>query len=165
MVGQRRREPRGDTGRRDRGRARLGLLGVILIAAASVACPLDGRPIGGPGAPGIATGGGAGTGPGSASLIGTWRNFTTFFDGSSGDTIVSETRWRFEASGACFKVVTRTFVRAGVQDTTFQSGCTFVSGGSAITITFTGSSVATTFSVAFSSGDLLLDGFRFQRIG
>jgi len=85
----------------------------------------------------------------------------------SGETVVSETRWTFSsaAGGTCFKVVTQTFVRAGVQDTIFQSSCTFVSGGSSITITFTGSSVRTTFSVAFSNGDLLLDGFRFQRIG
>ena len=34
-----------------------------------------------------------------------------------------------------------------------------------VTITFEGSSVPTTFSVAFSGGDLLLGGFRFQRIG
>ncbi|MGH7548916.1 MAG: hypothetical protein ACREMM_12180, partial [Gemmatimonadales bacterium] len=110
-------------------------------------------------------GGGGGGGGGDASLVGTWRNLTTFLDAMSGETIVSETRWTFAAGGTCSKVVTHTFVNAGVQDTIFQGGCTFTSGGSSVTIIFAGSSVPTTFSVAFSNGDLLLDGFRFQRIG
>ena len=136
-------------------------MAVIAAAAVTAACPAGGRLIGGPG---VAGGGGSG-GTGGASLVGTWRNFTTFFDAASGDTIVSETRWTFTADGACSKVVTHTFVNAGVQDTIFQGSCTYTSSAASVTITFMGSSVPTTFSVSFSNGDLLLGGFRFQRIG
>jgi len=108
-------------------------------------------------------GGGGGGGTGGASLVGTWRNLTTFFD-ASGETIVSETDWTFAPGGACSKVVTHTFVSAGVQDTVFQGSCTYAFGGSSVTIRFTGSSVPSTFSVAFSNGELMLEGSPYQRI-
>lgn len=162
MARQRRGEPGGDARRRGGSRARLGLLAVVAAAAVTAACPQGGRLLGGPG---FAGGGSGGGGTGATSVVGTWRNFTTFFDAASGDTIVSETRWTFAAGGSCSKLVIHTFVNAGVQDTIFQGSCNYTSGGSSVTITFVGSSVPTTFSVGFSGADLLLGGSRFQRVG
>jgi len=61
-------------------------------------------------------------------------------------------------------MVIQTFVSAGIEDTTIRN-CTYTFDGSAVTITFDGSSVSTRFSVSFLNGGLILDGFRFTRIG
>lgn len=137
------------------------MLLVLSAAAVTAACPSAGVRFVGPGLSGGGGGGGGGTG--SASLVGTWRNLTTVFSG--GDTIVTQTVWTFTASGTCSKSVTQTFVNSGSEFTFPTQDCTYTFSGSSVTVTFVGSSVATRFSVAFSGGDLILDGFRFTRIG
>ena len=94
--------------------------------------------------------------------MGVWRNLFSTTSGS--ETIVTDTRWSFGSGGGCSRTVIKTFVVAGIETTDLRN-CTYTTSGSNVTIVFAGSSVATTFSVAFSSGDLLLGGFRFQRIG
>src|SRR5438445_13741549 len=112
MARQRRGEPGGDARRRGGSRARLGLLAVVAAAGVTAACPQGGRLLGGPG---FAGGGSGGGGTGATSVVGTWRNFTTFFDAASGDTIVSETRWPFAAGGPCSNLFIHAVVNAGVK--------------------------------------------------
>lgn len=81
-----------------------------------------------------------------------------------GDTVVTDTRWTFAAGSGCSRMVIQTFVSAGIEDTTIRN-CTYSFDGSAVMIIFEGSSVSTRFSVSFLNGDLILDGFRFTRIG
>ena len=116
----------------------------------------------GPGSSGGSGGSGGGGGRAGASLVGVWRNL--FSITSSGETTVTDTRWSFGTGGACSRTVIKTFVTAGIETTDART-CTYTSGGSSVTIVFDGSTVPTTFSVAFAGADLLLGGFRFQRIG
>ncbi len=98
-------------------------------------------------------GGGAGT---SSGITGSWRNvFATA-------TSVIDTRWSFTAGGACVNTVITTQLDPGRENTVVRP-CTFTLNGSSLSVTFSGSSFVSTFSVAFSGGELLLDGFRFRR--
>ncbi len=134
-----------------------------MLAAATAACPIDSR-VSGPLSAGGGTGGGGGAGgTGAASVLGTWRNLTSLLT-TTGDTVISDTRWTFAAGGVCSRTVIQTFVNAGVEDTTTRD-CTFTFDGSSVVLTFQGSSVSTRFSVTFSGPDLVLGGFRFTRIG
>lgn len=119
--------------------------------------------ISGGGGTGTGGGGGGGGGTGAASLVGTWRNLSSFLT-TMGDTVISDTRWTFGADGSCARVLIQTFVSSGIQDTTTRN-CSYTFDGSAVGVTFEGSSVSTRFSVTFSNGDLLLGGFRFSRLG
>jgi hypothetical protein len=77
---------------------------------------------------------------------------------------VTDTRWSFTAGGACGRTVVKTLLDAGLEDTTVRA-CSFTLDGSSLAVVFAGSSFVSTFSVSFTGGDLLLDGFRFSRIG
>ena len=134
----------------------------LTAALLTAGCPNAGIRVLGPGIGGGAGGGGGGAGGSGASLVGVWRNL--FSTTSASETIITDTRWTFGAGGDCSRTVVKTFVVAGVETTDVRN-CQYTTAGSNVTIIFEGSSVPTTFSVAFSSGDLLLGGFRFQRIG
>jgi hypothetical protein len=58
----------------------------------------------------------------------------------------------------------QTFVSAGVETTDVRP-CTYTPASASVRILFDGSSVPVTFSVSFSNGNLLLDGFVFTRLG
>jgi hypothetical protein len=109
-------------------------------------------------------GGGTGGGTGSAPVVGTWRNVRVVLEAGTRDTIITETRWTFNAGGACSKTVAQTRVSTGTQITFPRDTCTYTFTGSSVTVLFAGSSVPTTFSVTFANGTLLLDGFPFSRI-
>ena len=131
----------------------------MAAGAVTAACPPGGLG-GGPGFLGGGTGGGT---PVATQLLGSWRNTRVVLSG--GDTIITETVWTFSAGGSCSKAVSQTFVSTGNEFFFPTQTCAYTVGGSSVTVTFAGSSVPTTFSVAFSSGTLILDGFPFQRIG
>jgi hypothetical protein len=110
------------------------------------------------------SGGGGGGGSNPAALAGTWRNVSTLML-SSGETAVFDVRWTFDASGACSRTRMQTIVSGNSgSETTDTIGCTFVFNSSSITVSFTGSSVPSTFSVGFLGNDLLLAGTRFTRL-
>ena len=76
-----------------------------------------------------------------------------------------DVRWTFDAGGACSRTRIQTIVSGNSgTETSDTIGCTYVSNGSSITVTFTGSSVPSTFSVGFFGSDLVLAGTRFTRI-
>ena len=110
--------------------------------------------------------GGAGGGSGGASaIIGTWRNLSSLVLGT-GETVVLDVRWSFDAAGRCSRTRIQTVVSGtSGSETTDVLLCTYTLSGSTVTITFAGSSVPSRFSVAFVGGDLLLAGTRFMRIG
>jgi len=112
---------------------------------------------------GAGGGGGGGGGGASAALVGTWRHVSTLIT-SNGETIVSDTRWTFGSDRTCSKVVIQTFVIAGFETTDVRP-CTFTPASTSVRIVFDGSSVPVTFSVSFSNGNLILDGFVFTRLG
>jgi hypothetical protein len=92
------------------------------------------------------------------SVAGSWRNvFAT-------PTTVVDTRWSFTSGGACSRTVITTLLDMGRESTEVRA-CTYTLSGGSISIVFQGSSFVSTFTVAFAGGDLLLDGFRFRRIG
>jgi hypothetical protein len=114
------------------------------------------------------TGGGSAGGPGggaSATLVGVWRNVSSLVLGT-GETVVFDVRWSFGSGGTCSRTRIQTLIDAGGgSETTETIPCTYVVTGSRVTVTFQGSSVPSSFTVAFSGGDLLLAGTRFDRIG
>ena len=133
--------------------------GALLLSACSdTAGPL--RPI--VGRDGIGRGGRAGGGAGGGatvtSIVGTWRHL------ASSPTLVTDTRWRFGNDARCERSVVTTHVDTGVEDTVVRL-CSYTLTGSTLTVVFDGSTFQSNFLVAFSDGDLLLDGFRFRRIG
>jgi hypothetical protein len=77
---------------------------------------------------------------------------------------IVDTRWSFTSGAACSRTVITTALDLGTESTALRA-CTFMLGGGSVSIVFQGSSFVNTFSVGFSGGDLLLDGFRFRRIG
>ncbi|MGH7644039.1 MAG: hypothetical protein ACREMR_00500, partial [Gemmatimonadales bacterium] len=107
-------------------------------------------------------GGGGGGGGTSAAIVGTWRHVSTLV--GNGETVVSDTRWTFASDRTCSKVLIQTFVNAGFETTEVRP-CTYTPASASVTIVFDGSSVPVTFSVSFSSGNLILDGFVFTRLG
>ena len=115
--------------------------------------------VGGGGGGGAGGGGGGGT---SAALVGTWRHVFALIT-SSGETVVSDTRWTFGSDQTCTKVLIQTFVNAGFETTEVRP-CTFTPASGSVRIVFDGSSVPVTFSVSFSNGNLILDGFVFTRL-
>jgi len=136
----------------------------VIAAAAAIAACAPGGLGGGAGFLGGGTGGGTGGASSVATqLLGSWRN--TRIVATGGDTIITETVWTFSAGGSCSKAVSQTSVSTGNEFFFPTQSCAYTVGGSSVTVTFAGSSVPTTFSVAFSSGTLILDGFPFQRIG
>jgi hypothetical protein len=94
--------------------------------------------------------------------VGTWRHVSTLI-ASDGETVVSDTRWTFGSDRTCSKLLIQTFVRAGVETTDVRP-CSYTPGSASVTIVFDGSSVPVTFSVSFSNGNLILDGFVFTRL-
>lgn len=161
MAGQRRGEPGGDPGRRGGSRGRLAAL--LLAAALSATGGCDGgvRVVG----YGGRTGGTGGTGSGAGALVGVWRSVSSL-GLSTGETVVFDVRWSFGAAGACSRTRIETLVSGNEgSETTETLRCTYTFSGSAVTVLFEGSSVPSRLSVAFSGGDLLLDGTRFTRIG
>ena len=94
----------------------------------------------------------------ASSLIGSWRNLLSL------PTMVSETRWVFSPDGSCIQIVTRTQLDTGGGDESTRT-CQFTLSNTTLTVVFSESTFRNNFSVAFSNGDLLLDGFRFRRIG
>jgi hypothetical protein len=129
---------------------------VGVIAAAALGCPFDSvvDPVVIPGRGGNGGGTGATTG---ASLAGTWRNLTAM------PLRVTDTRWSFGAVGECSRTVVTTHLDMGIEETTTRN-CRYTLSGQSVSIVFDQSTFVSTFSVAFSGGDLLLNGFRFQRI-
>lgn len=110
-------------------------------------------------------GSGGGAGGGASALVGTWRNLSTLIL-SSGETLVLDVRWSFDAGGGCSRTRIQTLISGNTgTETTETLSCTYTPSGSSITVTFQGSSVPSRFSFAFVSGDLLLAGTRFTRIG
>lgn len=135
------------------------------LAVGGGACDTGLRVVGYGTTGGGSTGGGGGGGGASATLVGVWRNVSSLILGS-GETVVFDVRWSFGADGSCSRTRIQTVVDAGGgSETTETIPCTYVASGSRVTVTFQGSSVPSSFSVAFSGGDLLLDGTRFNRIG
>lgn len=111
------------------------------------------------------TGGGGTGGGGSNALVGVWRSLSSLLL-STGETMILDVRWSFGPTGSCERTRIQTIVDGGGgSETTETIGCTYVASGSSVTVTFVGVSVPSTFSVAFSSGDLILNGTRFDRIG
>jgi len=108
-------------------------------------------------------GGGAGGGGTSAAIVGTWRHVSTLIT-SNGETVVSDTRWSFGSDRTCTKLLIQTFVSAGIETTDVRP-CTYTPASASVTIVFDGSTVPVTFSVSFSNGNLILDGFVFTRLG
>ncbi|MGH7613598.1 MAG: hypothetical protein ACREMW_06095, partial [Gemmatimonadales bacterium] len=108
-------------------------------------------------------GGGAGGGGGgaAAAIVGTWRHVSTLI--SAGETVVSDTRWSFGSDLTCSKLLIQTFVNAGFETTEVRP-CTYTPASVSVRIVFDGSSVPVTFSVSFSNGNLILDGFVFTRL-
>ena len=127
------------------------------------ACEAASVRIMGPGIAGGAGGGGggAGSGGGSSSLVGHWRNLLQT-SGPGGEFIVVETRWRFDAGGACSKTVLQTFVDREQQFVESML-CTWTASESHVAILREGSSAPATFSYRFVGPDLFIDGFRFIR--
>jgi hypothetical protein len=125
----------------------------VALAACPFESPVDPLTIG---RGGNGTGGGGAT-PGS-SIVGSWRNVLA--------TTVSivDTRWSFTSGGACSRTVITTALDLGTENTAVRA-CTFTLGNGSVSIVFQGSSFVSAFSVGFSGGDLLLDGFRLHRIG
>jgi hypothetical protein len=145
---------------------RSALVGGALLAALAAgggACDSGLRVVGyGTTGGGSTAGGGGGA---STTLVGVWRNVSSLMLGS-GETVVFDVRWSFGADGSCSRTRIQTVVDAGGgSETTETIPCTYVASNSRVTVTFQGSSVPSSFSVAFSGGDLLLDGTRFNRIG
>lgn len=87
---------------------------------------------------------------------------TSFISGN--ETVVNDTRWTFTAGGACSRTAIQTLVAAGTETTTIRA-CTYTLSGSTLSVVFEGSSFVNRFTATFSGADLLLDGFRFTRIG
>ncbi|MDP3910046.1 MAG: hypothetical protein Q8Q14_06615 [Gemmatimonadales bacterium] len=142
-----------------------GALGALLLAGA-LACDSGLRVVGYGQTGGGGGGTGGGAGGGAATLVGVWRNLSSLVL-SSGETVVFDVRWSFGSDRSCVRTRIQTIVGPGGGDeTTERIPCTYVlsGGGSSVTVTFQGSSVPSTFSVAFSGGDLLLGGTRFDRI-
>jgi len=163
MVGQRRSEPGGNAGRRWIRSARLAVL--LLGTAAGAGCDAGIRVVGFGTTGGGGTGGTGGGGGGASALVGTWRNLSSLVL-SSGETLVLDVRWTFDAAGACSRTRIQTIISGNTgSETTETLPCTYTLSGSTVTVTFQGSSVPSRFSVAFVSGDLLLAGTRFTRIG
>jgi hypothetical protein len=162
VVGQRRSEPGGNAGRRWIRSARLAVL--LLGIAAGAGCDAGIRVVGF-GTAGGGGGGGTGAGGGATGLVGTWRNLSSLAL-SSGETLILDVRWSFDAAGTCSRTRIQTIVSGNAgSETTETLPCTYTLSGSTVTVTFQGSSVPSRFSVAFVSGDLLLAGTRFTRIG
>lgn len=142
----------------------VALLLVVLLAAAwscdsGLRVVTPGR-TGGGGTTGGGTGGG-----GSGALVGTWRNLRTLTL-SSGQTLVLDVRWSFDAGAGCSRTRIETLITGNSgTETTETLLCTYTLSASTVTVTFQGSSVPSQFSVAFAGSDLLLDGTRFTRIG
>lgn len=120
---------------------------------------------GGTGGGGGGGGTGGGSGGGASALVGTWRNLSSRVL-STGETLILDVRWSFDATGSCSRTRIQTIV-SGTEgsETTETLGCTYTFSGSTVTVTFQGSSVPSQFSVAFQGSDLLLAGTRFTRIG
>lgn len=144
---------------------------LIALLAASWSCDSGLRVVtpgttGGGGTGGGGTGGGGtgGTG-GSNALVGTWRSLQTLTL-SSGETLVLDVRWSFDAGARCSRTRIETLIsgNSGTESTETLL-CTYTLTASTVTVTFQGSSVPSQFSVAFAGNDLLLDGTRFTRIG
>ena len=166
MAGQRRGELGSNAERsRTRGRRLAALLLAAGTAATLGACDAGTRVVGF-GTTGGGGGGGTGTGGGGASaLVGTWRNVSSLVL-ASGETVVFDVRWSFDAAGSCSRTRIQTVVSGATgSETTEILPCTYTFSGSTVTVTFPGSSVPSRFSVAFVSGDLLMAGTRFTRIG
>lgn len=80
--------------------------------------------------------------------------------------VVFDVRWSFGSGGGCSRTRIETLISGNEgTETTETRGCTFTATAASVTVQFTGSAVPSRFSVAFSGGDLLLDGVRFTRIG
>jgi hypothetical protein len=136
------------------------------VAASVGACDAGTRIVGFGTTGGGGAGGGTGTGGGSASaLIGTWRNLSSLTL-ASGEIVVFDVRWSFDAARNCSRTRIQTVISGATgSETTETLPCSYTVSGSAVVVTFAGSSVPSRFSVAFVSGDLLLAGTRFTRIG
>ena len=108
-------------------------------------------------------GGNGGAGSASA-LVGIWRNLSSLAL-SSGETLILDVRWQFDAAGTCSRTRTETIVSGSTgSETTETRGCRYSVTSSTVTVTFEGSSVPSRFSIGFSGSDLLLAGTRFKRI-
>jgi hypothetical protein len=84
---------------------------------------------------------------------------------STGETVVFDVRWTFDASGGCSRTRIQTVISGNSGgETTETLGCTYTASGSVVTVTFQGSSVPSQFTFAFSGADLLLAGTRFTRL-
>lgn len=165
MAGQRWGEPGSNAQRRRRRGRRLATL-LLAATATLAACDVGTRVTGfGTAGGGGGPGGGSGGGGGASALVGTWRNLSTLIL-SSGETLVLDVRWSFDAGGGCSRTRIQTLISGDTgTETTETLPCTYTFASSAVTVTFQGSSVPSRFSVAFSGGDLILDGRRFTRIG
>ncbi len=150
---------------RARACAALLLAGVLLGACDGGVRVVGFGTTGGAGSTG-GTGGTGGTGSPSA-LAGTWRSLSTLVL-SGGGTMVLDLRWTFDATGGCSRTRIQTIIDSNGMtgtETDETIACSYTVSGSTMTVAFQGSSVPSRFSVAFSGGDLLLAGTRFQRIG
>jgi hypothetical protein len=149
-----------------RGRGHRLVVGALTAVLCAGALGCDTRRVFAPGQTGGGNTGGGGI-AGSSSLVGVWRSLSSL-PLATGETLILDVRWSFGSTGACQRTRIQTIVDAGGgSETTETVACSYVlsSGGSSVTVTFQGSSVPSTFTVAFSSGDLLLAGTRFDRIG
>jgi len=159
MAGQRRSEP---DGRGGRGRRRLGGLGLALSLFLTLlpACG-DGGPTG-TDRPGGNSGISGGDGD-AERLIGTWRTVVVVEVPS--DIQTWTTTWRFEPVGNCLQTVETESLAEGFPRVT-ERPCTFVTGGSEVTISFTGGgTLVLEYSFAdFSPDRLILDGFEYERL-
>jgi hypothetical protein len=109
--------------------------------------------------------GGTRSGNTASALIGTWRNLSTLVM-STGETLVLDVRWQFDAGGDCSRARIQTIVSGNAgTETSDRIACGYTLTGSTMTVSFAGSSVPSRFSVSFAGADLLLAGTRFARIG
>lgn len=77
-----------------------------------------------------------------------------------------DVRWSFGTGGDCSRTRIQTVISGNSgTETTETRNCSYTTSGGSVTVLFEGSSVPSRFSVAFTGGDLLLDGTRFTRIG
>jgi hypothetical protein len=109
-------------------------------------------------------GGGGGGGNSGSPLLGTWE--THFVFQLSGDVQRHTVTWTFSPDGTCRRVIE---IYSVLEDRTLTTevSCTFRSGGSQVSVTFDGHTLAATFPWSlehFSPDRLVLDGVTYDRL-
>lgn len=132
-----------------------GCLAAILSAAALASCDVAV----GPTTPPASTGGGGATA--QVVIVGTWRR--TVVLQTTDDVLSSETTWLFASDGHCERTLVTHSVKTDITDTTHVF-CTYTLSGTNVTIQYTGTGGAATFTVAVQGSTLLLDGEAFSQV-